>query len=1473
MSNYTLTDLHDHFHEALRLKGTARDAFLDDLETRSSSLKQEVLDLLAAEDRAGDFMAGPTIDDFDDGLTRKIGPYVLVKELGEGGCGTVYLAQQQQPVKREVALKVIKLGMDTKAVIARFDVERQALALMDHPNIARVLEAGSTATGRPYFVMELVQGVPVTIFCESEDLGLSDRLKIFMVICQAVHHAHQKGVIHRDLKPSNILVSQPDGCPAPKVIDFGIAKATGNEMLNFPSLTQQQPFIGTPAYMSPEQVANSGQDIDTRSDIYSLGVLLYELLTGTTPLRAVGGDTTSYEAMRHSLLEKEPPPPSSQSKFRRHVRGELDWIVMKALAKDRDYRYDSAAALANEVNRYLSDKPVEAGPPSVIYRFQKSFKRWRRNQAVATLTCLAVLLLAAGTVSVLWQWRRAENLVLSEGENRRRADAMVQELTLQRAEDLLQEDEAHEGLVYLAKALRADPANREIRERLISVLTFRSFALSQFPPLRHEGPVSSVVWSPDGMTIVTASSAGEVQLWDALSGQARGAKLVHEAPVTDLAFDSEGRRLLVVTRESVRIHDLKTGTEYILRARLAQPVHGAAWVDEGEQVIVFGRENARVFDSQLGARLDTHPILHSTRITDADVSSDGTRLVTGTKGGSVRVWSLPSGEKLAGPFTHNGLKSVAFHRNGSRLIAGGYGNRGRIWNIDSHQEEDWSLSHEDVVEHVSFSPEGTLALTCSRDGIAQLWNQTTGEKQGPPLRHRGQVTHAVFSPDGIRLLTFGTADTAYLWNTLDGRLLVEPIRLPHAVTSGAFHPEGHSLVLGCHDGSAYVLDIRPGQALPLSFGKAIYAADWSPDSARVATAGRDGRVQVWDSRSGHTLELKEMKHAGWVIDIAFGPDGTRLATGAVDGTATIWNAGTGEVLASVRHDGRVSAVEFSPDGRLLATASFDHTARVWEVDTGEPILTAPFQHRSRVWFARFSPDGQRLATCSSDDTARVWDLSNGQPVTPSFLHDDDARRLVFHPSSLSLFTGSDDLSVSRWDITSVTTPCWRTHHRGPISQLDVSPDGQRLLSSSIDGTAMIWHAETGEPLTEPLQHAHQLSDAAFSPGGDRVATSSFDKTVRLWDGRTGKPISEAIHHEDRVLSVKFSADEKSLMTLTEDGRVHIWPLPRSSSPATRLLNLAEALTNYPRALTPTSRFADSWLEWFLSDRSERPMTPHTSISTSTYVERLLQDGRTSQLETALRLVPRRPAALVKLGQSYLSQHKRLQAERCAKLALLQQPVDHVDAHFLLARVHQANGDFYKAKATLRDTGEFSERHADTPETCIDLSGHYLAAIRPNSDTNKLSSGLHEFDRVVYDIRGYVQVSRNRNGICLDRSGQIPVEAPCRRLHLLHATTLSPGRHMHKAEIARYVINYKNGESEELPLIFGQHLHHWLEEAGDVSHLTDGNVVWTGTSSSGKHARLFHSVWENPSPNNPVASFEMIATYEKASPFLVALTRE
>jgi serine/threonine protein kinase/tetratricopeptide (TPR) repeat protein len=488
-----------------------RAAFLDEACGGNAELRRSIEMLLRAHEKAGHFLQRVpgdrrTADQAtQEGPGTLVGPYKLLEEIGEGGMGAVWMAEQREPVQRKVALKIVKAGMDSRQVVARFEAERQALALMDHPHIAKVFDGGTTSAGRPYFVMELVKGVPITRYCDEHRLTPRQRLELFVPVCQAIQHAHTKGIIHRDVKPSNVLVAPYDGVPVVKVIDFGVAKAVGQRLTERTLFTGLGAVVGTLEYMAPEQAELNNHDIDTRSDIYALGVLLYELLTGTTPLRHERLQELAFTELLRTIREEEPPKPSTRlsesketlpaisaqrhmepAKLTKLVRGELDWIVMKCLEKDRNRRYDTAHTLARDVERYLADEPVQACPPTVGYRLRKLA---RRNKGPVVAVSLVLLALVAGTAVSTWQAVRATR---AETEAREAQDQATQELNRAlRAEKEAGAEKANAQALLrflLADVLeQADPYHEPDRDLKVRTLVDRAAgrldANQAIPPL------------------------------------------------------------------------------------------------------------------------------------------------------------------------------------------------------------------------------------------------------------------------------------------------------------------------------------------------------------------------------------------------------------------------------------------------------------------------------------------------------------------------------------------------------------------------------------------------------------------------------------------------------------------------------------------------------------------------------------------------------------------------------------------------------------------------------------------------------------------------------------------------------------------------------------------------------------------------------------------------------------------------------
>ncbi len=1113
--------------EALKLHGEARSRFLDVACAGNASLRAKVDALLFGSDeiRANFLESAPAgIGEAD--VQRQFGIHVptsgdviaqryrLIRELGEGGMGSVWLAEQIFPVRRTVALKLIRAGMFDETVLQRFEAERQSLAIMDHPAIAKVFDAGTTPQGQPYFVMEYVAGLPLTEYCDQHKLSIQQRLEIFIQVCEGVQHAHQKAIIHRDLKPANILVIEADGRPIPRIIDFGLAKPATAKAPEETLLTHFGEFIGTPGYMSPEQMNPNAQDIDTRTDVYSLGVVLYVLLTGQQPFDTERRKQPFDEWLRQ-LREEEPLNPSAKVSADRNrstacaqargtgprqlvslLRGDLDWIVMKALERDRERRYGTPTELAADLHRYLKHEPVEARPASALYRTGKLIRRYRFAAAfIGMVTLLSVITSGAALIAMSKQ-REAEN------QTRQALQAQSRLLTQEASQRLKDSDVAGAQDIILEVLTNPHFAQGQLAAAL-SVFQEARAADTQLAVFSGHGDlVRSAAYSPDGSRIVTASYDKTARIWDTRLGTQLIVLSGHSGHVRSAEYSPDGTHIVTASADkTARIWDARDGRQLAVLSGHLDRVYSAEYSPDGNRIVTSSYDKtARIWDAHSGEQLI---ILsgHGDRVYDAAYSPDGTRIVTASADKTARIWDALSGKQL--------------------LVLSG---------------------PDAVVYSAAYSPDGTRVVTALGDKTAQIWDTRIGKPLAALTGHGDVVYSAVFSPDGNRIATASQDKSARIWDAKTGAQLVVLSGHGDIVQSAAYSPDGSQLVTASRDKTARNWDAQMGGALAVFYGHGnfIYSAAYSPDGKNIVTASLDKTARIWDSRSGQQFAVIS-GHEATVVSAAYSPDGSRIVTTSTDKTARIWDSHSGEPLTTLAgHGAVVYSAAYSPDAARIVTASNDMTARIWDARSGIQLGVLS-GHRGSVNSAVYSTDGTRIVTSSDDKTARIWDAGSGKQLFVLTGHEDIVHSAAYSPDGTRIVTASLDKTARVWDARSGQQLAVLSGNNASVTAAIFSPDGTQIVTASANKTARIWDAKTGAPLAVLSGHDDIVQSVAYSPDGARIVTASNDRTVRIWDAHIPAGVQAQIAWQASAVSNPLTDVDRSQLGLPRDLRVHQWP--------------------------------------------------------------------------------------------------------------------------------------------------------------------------------------------------------------------------------------------------------------------------------------------------------------------------------------------
>ena len=1160
------------FEECIEIDDPLKQAaYLDSACAGSEDLRREVERLLRAHGSSGKFLMGGTpphlsLEDEDGDVDRemgagnRVGPYRIIGHIGEGSTSTVFLAEQEEPVRRWVALKVVKPGMDTRKVILRFSLERQALALMDHPGIAKLFDAGATKSGRPFFVMELVSGLSITQFCDEQRMTVADRLTLFSQVCEAVLHAHQRGILHRDLKPDNVLVSGTDENPSLKIIDFGIAKVLHAWGVENTTRTTMLPFLGTPAYMSPEQVSMDGSDLDTRTDIYSLGALLYELLVGHPPFDHETLMKGGLEEMLETIRKQDPLAPSCRfsrlpeseqqavaearrttpAELMRTLRGDLDWITLKALEKQRERRYASADGLTKDITCHFEHRPVSAAAPSRKYRLVKLIKR---NRRLVTATSLAFALLLVTTVLVSFSAHNARDMeqVASQAERQSHQAMVAMHVSsgMTAAEDMSYD----RAVLWFANAARlAGEGNyqQEVNTRRATAWlskvsvpigafkldsTFRQFEFSrdsryllavgtdnnwQLWDARIQEPVPLAVdipevrvgaWSPEGNRLVLVEPDGRVQVLDVGAGRILQDFRIDPVP-SSVGFMPESP-FVVFGNDALHVLDLKTG---ILHENLGfgeAPLVELAFAGDGNRFIGGSSADlAQVMEIKGGIPWDVSggqvfPHRHAIRVDSCTSKSNyreefleepvlaepalalgGTRLLTRTGTYEITLWDAGTGEALQR--VEDVCCSCRFITcpRADLMACGLHGGKVGIWDIATGMPRQLLPSRGACVLDIAFGHEGRYLISADANGMARLWSIENAMQIQSPLHHCTDVDRVAFARDGKRVATSQSDGLVRIWEVLD------------------FAPDEHHEATG-----EYPTYVRMNRQRD----KFVLTREPSWDPCRDACLSR---VTVYSAADG-MAEGPSVLFKGCVEAASFSPDSGILAVGvgqpggSAPGHVGLYETGTMKRIGDgLELPSGPGSMAWSPDGTRIAVICRTGELCVFRPDESPEVewTSAPVIPKSRINpMTFFTGDGRLLVCLDSDGRIYVREATNGQ--------------LVYAPLS--------DDPEGFWSIT-------------------LSPDSRILASTTTSGKVILWDLDQGVRLGKPMEHPAWVYHSHFSPDQSLLATASHDGKVRIWDCRKGEPVSGPLAHPNEVYDAVFTPDNRWILTACRDGNVRIW---------------------------------------------------------------------------------------------------------------------------------------------------------------------------------------------------------------------------------------------------------------------------------------------------------------------------------------------
>lgn len=1109
--------------------------YLNDACRGKPELRAEVERLLRAHEESGCFLQGGIAnnidpDDSDAGIHdfkpgEIVGKYRLMGRIGEGSTSTVFLAEQEEPIHRWVALKIVKAGMDTRKVILRFGMERQALALMDHPGIAKLLDAGATPNGRPFFVMELVSGTGITYYCDENKLSLKERLILFNEVCSAVFHAHQRGIIHRDLKPDNILVSKVDGRTILKIVDFGIAKVLHTWGTDSGTQTGMMPFLGTPAYMSPEQVQLTSTALDTRTDIYSLGALLYEMLVGHPPFDSKYLLSAGLEEMCHIIRTEEPLAPSlrlsqlpeteqqqiaeargtTPSDLHRKLSGDLDWIILKTLEKSRERRYSTTSTLIEDIKNYFNHLPVSAAKPSHAYRFKKLVKR-KRKLVIATGIAACVLLVSTSLIFTMGvkakiserKARESEILAMTaERESNKSMIAVHVASGLSAAEN----NRPDQALLWFANAARlADEKGLPHEVHAKRVAFWMAETSQPVGAFKLQGSLKVLEFNEDSQYLLAVGNNGAIEIWDTQVRE-RLPWTVNFDKAIMARFSPDGK-YLAITRNKGEAHIVETASGNVIQTILETANPLLIQFSPDSRYVFFGNSNPQPVDVFPGALL--------TRLHRDDTADRAPGVMFAQA--SVFLGMSDNG------WTE--LYSINDYTIGTGKPYG------RFHHLQQTQPDTCS-SRTDYQEDFLNAPKPTY----------------------PQLMDKGS-----------RLLTRTGTYEVSLWDTTTGSLMgkIEKACCSCGIST---HQQSGLVACGLQGGVVGIWDVLTGnqtQMLP-SQGACLLDLDFGDNGTRLATVDVNGMARVWDIMEGKQTQ-PPMHHCTDVDSVAYSSDGQFISTAQADGLVRVWTTMKND-MPEIRPDGAVpTMVHMSEDGSMFvltrdpawagSAESCIRFSTIFSTKTGRPLGTTN-EFQGCVESAAFSSDSSVLALGVTDcedpskGSLEFHDLRDVDNRIAGIVLPSAPQAIAFHPSDpkVAVVCHGGELLIAKVGMRRIEK--WADADvaiKSPSNaQVAYTTDGRTLVSLGPDGKIHVRDATTGSLLYPPIgTDPKDFWSFSLSSGGYFMATTTVDGKVTVWDLHQGYPIVEELQHPSWVYKCRFSPDNRILVTTSHDGYVRLW---------------------------------------------------------------------------------------------------------------------------------------------------------------------------------------------------------------------------------------------------------------------------------------------------------------------------------------------